>query len=516
VSKLLKSTFIVSFGTLVSRVFGYVRDLAIAAKLGTGMLNDAFIAAFKLANMFRNIFAEGAMHVVFVPEFSQVLQEKGEKEALLFAAKVQSLLLVTLSVICAVAIIAMPQIMWYIAPGFRHNEYMYSLAVLFGRITFPYFLCISLASFYGGILNSFNKFFIFSIAPVILNITIIIALLFFDDLRTSAHTLSVATLIGGILELVWMACFLLKNGYILRFVKLEFDHKIKRTFKNMVPIIIASGVTHINAWISMIVLSFFPGGLSYMYYADRIVQLPLALLGTAIGTVLLPMLAKSFKKDKKEDILEIQNYAITLVMFLTIPATFGMLFLSKDIICVLFERGEFLPISTIKTREVLLLLSVGLPAFILTKLFQTSFYAKLNTKTPVVIAVICILTNLAISISLMHSMQYLGVAIANVVSGWVNFILLLIFAVIMLNFRFRRSVILETAKFLLASAFMLVGLWLFKQHVGFANKYIALLSDILMAVVIYLVCSYFLKSKIYYIKRSKRATEVTHNESDQH
>ena len=489
---LVKSTFIVSFCTLISRILGYVRDMIIAVKLGTSILNDAFVVTFRLTNMFRNIFAEGALNLVFVPEFSQVLQKKGKKEALIFASKIHSLLLVILAVFCLLIIIMMPELIWYTTPGFRNNTYIYNMAVLFGRITFPYLFCISLAAFYGGILNSFNKFFPFAIVPAILNLSTIFGLLFFDKFQTSAHTLSISILIAGILELLWMIYFLWKHSYRLQFIKLQINPRVTGVLKNMLPVILASGITHINAWVSIIVLSFFPGGLSYVYYADRITQLPLALIGTAVGTVLLPTLAKK-SEDKEQAFVKVQNNAINLVMFLTIPATVGLLFLSQDIIHVLFERGKFTHNSTIETAKVLLLLSIGLPAFILTKLFQTKFYATLNTRLPVVIAVICIFINLVISISLMRNLQYLGVAIANSVSGWVNFILLLIFAKRKLRFKLYVKTIVKSVKYFTASLAMIFALWCFKNSFYFLNKYLFLILEISLGLIVYLSFCYFLK-----------------------
>ena len=501
-NKLIQSTFIVSFCTLISRMLGYARDVIIAIKLGTSILNDAFVVAFRLTNMFRNIFAEGALNLVFVPEFSQVLKEKGKKEALIFASKVHFLLLLILAIFCILVIIVMPELIWYTTPGFRNNTYAYNIAVLFGRITFPYLFCISLAAFYGGILNSFSKFFPFAIAPAILNLSIIFGLLFFDYFQTSAHTLSVSTLIAGILELLWMIYFLFKHSCKLRFVKLQVNPRIIRILKNMLPIIFASGVTHINAWISIIILSFFPGGLSYLYYADRIVQLPLALIGTAVGTVLLPMLAEN-PEGKKKTSVKVQNNAINLVMFLTIPATMALLILSQDIIYTLFERGKFTHNSTIETARVLLLLGSGLPAFILTKLFQTKFYATLNTKLPVRVAGICVLINLIISILFMHSLQYLGVAIANSISGWTNFILLLIFAKRKLKFRLYKQTIVENTKYFIASFIMVLALWYFKNGFYSRNKYLFLTLEILVGLITYLGICYFLKVKLMSLWSSK-------------
>jgi putative peptidoglycan lipid II flippase len=501
VNKLLKSTFVVSFSTLVSRIFGYVRDIAIASKLGAGVLNDVFVAAFRLANMFRNIFAEGALNIAFVPEFSQIMQENGKEKAMIFAAKIHSLLLLILAGFCVIAIIMMPEIIWYTTPGFRDDLYVYDLTVLLGRITFPYLFCISLAAFYGGILNSFGKFFPFAIAPAILNISCILCLYFFDSLKTSAHTLSIATLIGGVLELLWMVYFLFKNSCRLSIVKLQIDPQISKVLKNMIPIIVASGVTHINAFVSMVILSFFPGGLSYMYYADRIIQLPIALIGTAIGTVLLPMLAKSFVGKNENSSIDMQNDAIKVVMFLAIPATFALLLLSHEIIYVLFERGEFSHNATIETAKTLLLLSIGLPAFILIKVFQTNFYSKLNTKLPVILAIICIFINLAISLMAMDNFKYLGVAAANSIAGWVNFLLLLIFATRSLGFKLYRKTMKEVLRYLTAAVVMLLMIWCIQNNLYFENKYICLSIKVFIGFATYVCSCHLLKVQIIKIKR---------------
>lgn len=497
-SKLIKSTFIVSLCTLISRIFGYVRDIVIAIKLGTGVLNDAFIAAFRLANMFRNIFAEGALNLVFVPEFSKESKKHGQQKALVFASKVHTLLIIALVLFCLLIIILMPQVIWHSTPGFRDNMEVYNLAVLFGRITFPYLFCISLASFYGGILNSFDKFFPFAIAPVILNIVIIILLLSLDMFETSAHSLSIATIVGGALELLWMIFFLFKHGCKLKFFKIEVNKKIIRILKNIIPIIISSGITHINTWISMIILSFFPGGLSYLYYADRIVQLPLALIGTAIGTVLLPMLAKKNKFIKnKNDTNHLENNAINLVMMFTIPATTALFFLSKSLIYTLFERGKFTDISTIHTSETLKILILGLPAFILAKLFQTKFYAKFNTKIPVIIAIICMVINIIICVILMNPLKYLGVAIANVISGWINIIILAIFARRILLFKLQKFILYEVIKYFFASIIMITSICMCENIAGEKSNLVLLIFEIVVGFVSYITACYLLKIEIF-------------------
>ena len=496
-NKLIKSTFVVSLCTLISRIFGYIRDMVIAAKLGTGLINDAFIAAFRLANMFRNIFAEGALNLVFVPEFSKELKSHGKHKALELASKIHMLLIIALALFCLLVIIFMPQVIWYSTPGFRDNIQIYNLAVLFGRITFPYLFCISLAAFYGGILNSFDKFFPFAIAPVILNAVIITLLISLDTFETSAHSLSVATLIGGVLELSWMIFFLFKHGYKLKFFKIESNKKITRILKNIIPIILSSGITHINTWVSMIILSFFPGGLSYLYYADRIVQLPLALIGTAIGTVLLPMLAKKVKSTDGNAANNLQNDAINFVMMFTIPATIALFFLSKNIIYALFERGEFTNYSTTHTSETLKILIFGLPAFILIKLFQTKFYAKFNTKVPVTISITCIIINIFISIMLMEKLQYLGVAIANVISGWANIIILVIFACKVLQFKLRKFILFEIMKYFFASMIMITLMYIYENNFEMESRFLLLIFEILVGFTSYIAACYLLRIKIF-------------------
>lgn len=494
--KFIKSALVVSICTFISRIFGYIRDMVIAAKLGTGLLNDSFIAAFRLANMFRNIFAEGALNLVFVPAFSKELKDKGKIKALEFASKVHSLLILILLFFCILVIIFMPEIIWYSTPGFRDNFEIFNITVLFGRITFPYLFCISMAAFYGGILNSFEKFFPFAFAPAILNIVIICILIFLDTLETTAHSLSMATLFGGVLELFWMVYFIFKNGYKLRFFKIEFDNKIIKILKNIVPVIISSGVTHVNTWVSMIILSFFPGGLSYIYFADRVVQLPLALIGTAIGTVLLPMLSKKIKLTDVNSTNNLQNNAINLVMMFTIPSVFGLFFLSEEIIATLFERGEFSNISTINTSSTLKILILGLPAFILIKLFQTKFYAKLNTKIPVIIAIISILSNILISISLMDHFKYLGVAIANVIAGWINILILMILSYKILNFRLQKYVYKEAIKYLLAAIMMIFVINTFANMLNLHNKFLLLFFEVIIGIISYFSFCYFLKVQI--------------------
>lgn len=492
--KLSRLILSVGFGTLLSRVFGFARDVLVAARLGASPINDMFLTAFRLANMLRSIFAEGALGIVFVPELSKTIEKHGKKKAFIFASQLHLLLLICLGSIVIVGTIIMPQIMWYTVPGFRGNLYVAQTTVLFARITFPYLLCISLASFYGGILNSFNRFLPFALAPTILNVTVVLALLFCDFLPTTGHTLAVFTTVGGILELFWMLFFLLRLKYKLSMCKIKLTKQIKNVFKKMLPIVFSSCVAHLNTWVSMMMLSFFSGGISYIYYAERVVQLPIALIGTSIGTVLLPALAKVFVQNNNANAILVQNKAIETALLLTIPAAVGLFALAHDIIFLLFERGNFSAHNTQMTSQVLRILSAGLPAFIMVKLFQIKFYAKLDTKTPVVISVICLCVNIAICLITTRSFQHRGVALANSLSGWLNILLLLVFARNKFGFHFNNNTLTKIIVYCLCSGGMLSAMEITKRVMHLQHLKMTIIIKILLGSVVYFVSYFSLKT----------------------
>ena len=498
-NKLIRSTFIVSLCIFISKICGYVKDIIIAAKLGAGLLNDIYIISFKIVNMVKSIFTEGALHLVFIPEFSEKIKNHGKSKALLFASKMHIALIILLTIVCLASVMIMPYIVWHSTPGFRNNIRIYNLSILLGKIIFPYLFFISLVSFYGGILNSFGKFFPFAIAPAIINIAIIILLIIVDIFATSAHSVSIATSVGGAIELSWMAFFLFSNKYKLKITQINVNRKNIRIIKNTFSIIISSGITYMNIWFNITILSLFPGGLSYLYYADRIIQFPLAIIGTSIGTVALPMLVKNINhKNDKKYLDYLQNNSINLVMMFTIPATIALFYLSKNIVYILFEKGEFKDIDTISTSKNLKILIFGLPAFIFVKLFQTKFYAKFNTKIPVIISFICTFINIIINIILINKVQYLCVAFANIVSGWVNITILIIFAYKILHFKFQKFILLEIVKYSFASIIMIFCMQTYTSIIDWRNNFLSLLIEIIIGFISYAITCYFIKIKIFY------------------
>ena len=495
-SALLKSTILISTLTLISRIFGYIRDLVIASEIGAGLINDAFIAAFRITNMFRNVFAEGALNAAFVPIFTKTLQEKGKKEAIQLAAKVQSLLLIALFLISIIIIIFMPFVIRITAPGFSNHTYLFTLAVEFGRLTFPYLFFISLCAFYGCVLNSIGKFFSYAATPIFLNILIILFALPLHFLTTKGHSISFAVLIAGVIELLWMLYFLYKNTYIIPIIKPKFTKEIKNLLHKMLPAVIGSGVTHINTWVSMIILSFIPAGLSYIYYADRIMQLPLAIIGTAIGTVLLPVLTRNFEANNKTEAIKIQNKALDFVLFFTIPASFAFFYLSNDMIYILLERGKFKAFDTLQTAQALSMLGIGLPAFTMIKVLQTNFFSQGDTKTPVIVSVVCIIFNVLISIILLEKFQHIGIAIANSFSGWCNIIILITIAYKKHTFKFNKVLFYKVLKYTFSSTIM-INLCIMIQYVmQIQNRFVLFLAQVICGVVVYFILCFLLRTGI--------------------
>ncbi|MDJ1407301.1 MAG: murein biosynthesis integral membrane protein MurJ [Candidatus Midichloria sp.] len=415
---IIKNAAVVSITTLVSRIFGYIRDIIIASYLGTGLLNDAFIAAFKFANLFRNIFGEGALTAAFVPIFTYKLSQEGTKRALEMAALVQSILATTLLLFCSLIIYSMPYVLKFTTPGFVTKGYYFEVAVTLSRITFPYLFFISLAAFYGGILNSIGKFMPFAATAIIFNISMILFALNINDEQTKAHVIAYGVLAAGILELLWMIFFLKINKMPVPIRLPSINPDIKTIFNRMGAGVFGSGIVQINTWIDMVIVSFVPGGLSYIYYADRVMQLPLAIIATATSTALLPSLSRHIANNNYIELRHSKEAAIRISAFLLIPAAMVLYLFPDDIVRILLERYEFNSESTKNTAAALKFLALGLPAYALIKLFSSNFHAHGDTKTPVKIAAWALLINVLLSVSLITTLKHVAVSVASAVVGW--------------------------------------------------------------------------------------------------
>ena len=450
---LIKSTGTFSFFTIISRLLGYVRDILIAVFLGAGPLADTFFVAFRIPNTFRRLFSEGTFNAAFVPSYSLLLVKK--KTSQKFANNIFTLLVIGLFFLVLVIEIMMPLFVFLIAPGFEGDYQKMELAITLTRITFPFLMFISLASFFSAILNSHNKFAIASAAPIVLNILLIGVLLFGKVLDDElVYYLSYAVTASGILQFVFLYFFVKK--YFSPKIKLSFkiDDKVKIFFRKLLPSIFSSGVTQINILVGTIIASFQASAVSYLYYADRVYQINLAIAGIAIGTVILPQLSKYVQNNKKEKIKLIQNKALELSLFLSIPAAIALLIASQEIISSLFGYGSFDNKSVQNSGKALFYFGMGLPAFSLIKVFSTFFFARHNTKTPFYISLISVLLNIFISISFFKEIGFLIIPIATTISSWFNAICLFIFLKKRNIFNFNLIFIDRFIRILVTSALM--------------------------------------------------------------
>ena len=462
---LIKSTGTFSFFTIISRLLGYIRDILIAVFLGAGPLADAFFVAFRIPNTFRRLFSEATFNAAFVPSYSSLLGNKKKSEN--FANNIFNLLMFGLFFLVLIIEILMPLFVLLIAPGFEEDSQKMQLAITLTRLTFPFLFFISLASFFSAILNSHNKFAISSASPIILNI-LLIGVLFFGKILDDqlVYYLSYAVTFSGILQFVFLYIFTKKYFSLKLKLHIKVDEKVRKFFKKLLPSIFSAGVTQINIFVGTIIASFQASAVSYLYYADRIYQINLALAGIAIGTVILPQLSKHIQNRKKEKINLIQNKALELSLFLSIPATIALLIASEEIISSLFGYGSFDEESVKNSAKALFYFAIGLPAFSLIKIFSTFFFARHKTKTPFYIALISVLLNITISIVFFKVIGFIIIPIATTISSWFNALVLFIALKQKKLFEFNLLFIHRFIKILAAS--ILMGIF-FNYLINFFN-----------------------------------------------
>jgi len=417
---LLSSATLFSFFTLISRILGYLRDILIAVFLGASIYADAFFVAFRLPNTFRRLFAEGTFNAAFIPSYASAKlssKQQGKK----FADDIFSFLILILLFLVTLVEIFTPYLVYIIAPGFVDNGLKFGIAVELTRITFPFLLFVSLSSFFSGILNSNNKFAAAAAAPIILNIVLISSLIisFYYNLDY-AKQLSYGVTFAGILQLIFLSYVSLKYYKPNFLLILKITKKVKFFFKKLLPSILSSGVTQINILIGTIIASFQAGAVSYLYYADRVYQINLAIAGIAVGTVSLPVLSKAFKSKNINQVSKIQNNSFELSLLFSIPASFGLVIASEEIISGLFGYGSFSKEDTLMTAAALKYFGYGVPAFALIKVLSNFFFARDNTKIPFYISLFIVVINVLISVSLFSRVGFLIIPIATSISTWLG------------------------------------------------------------------------------------------------
>ena len=495
---LLSSASVFSFFTLISRILGYLRDILIAIFLGASIFADAFFVAFRLPNTFRRLFSEGTFNAAFIPSYTSAKVEdkkKGKK----FADDILSSLIIILFFIVTLVEIFTPYLIYIIAPGFLDDQIKFNLVVELTRITFPFLLFVSLSSFFAGILNSNNKFAAAAAAPIILNIILIVSLILSYKLGLDyTRLLSYGVTLAGIIQLLFLI-YVTKKYYKPTFnFSLKLSSKVKFFFKKLLPSILSSGVTQINILVGTIIASFQSGAVSYLYYADRVYQINLAIAGIAVGTVSLPALSKAFKTKNAKKISDIQNKSFELSLLFSIPASFGLIISSKEIVNALFGYGSFTINDVEMTAAALKFFGYGVPAFALIKILSNFFFARDNTKTPFYISTFIVFLNILISVSFFNKIGFIIIPIATSISTWAGVLIYLYLLSRKKILLLRNQLMMNFTKILIStiamSLVLLFSLSKYANYLDYNYKYkaIYLISIVSFVGIFYLLSCYLL------------------------
>ena len=464
-SRVTKAAGTVGAATLLSRIFGYVRDMILAGFFGAGPLADAFIAAFRIPNLLRRMFGEGSLGISFIPVFSEYLTKSGKREAFQLAQSAVRLLSALLVIVALAGILLSPWITKAVAYGFSSSPELFSLTVTLTRIMFPYIFFIGMVALCMGILNAVGHFAAPALAPILLNLAMIGSVLLgsrlTDDPQQRIYWLAGGVLLGGLLQLILQLPFLIKSGFNL-WQKANFYHPgLKKIAVMFIPATFGAAVFQLNTLIGQLLASFLPtGSISYLYFADRLVQFPLGVFGISAATAVLPTFAK---QSAAQDMIALKNtftYAMSMVFYISVPAMVGLIVLREPIIVLLFQRGAFNAEAVRMTADALLYYAIGLWAFAAVRIVAAAFYAMQDTKTPVKVAVVAIAVNLLLGIALMGPMTHKGLALALSVSAAVNLTLLTAALRMRLGRLGGRKIVSSTCQTAVNSAIMGAVVWL--------------------------------------------------------
>jgi putative peptidoglycan lipid II flippase len=452
--------------TLLSRFTGFARDIMLAALLGAGPIADAFFVALRLPNHFRAIFAEGAFNAAFVPAYARIRQQDGAAPAALFADRIFTLLLITQLVLLAVALAFTPWVISLLAPGFKDDPGRYGLAVELTRITFPYLMLVSLVTLYGGMLNALGRFASPAAAPILLNLSMMATLALAVFFPTAGHAAAWGVLIAGVLEVLLVAGDLKRQRVlpVLRWPR--FDTDVKRFLKAFAPATVGSAETQIALFADTIIASFLAAGaLSALYYADRLNQLPIGVIGIAVGTVLLPEMANRIATGDETGARHAQNRAIELTLLLSVPCLAAFLIVPELIMLALFGRGAFTAADAAAAGATLAAYALGLLPFVLMRSATTTFLARGDTTTPVIALFFAVVVNVTLKILLMGRYAQVGLALATAAGAWVNLALLTWFALRRDLVAFDARLLRSIGKFAVAGLALAVALFFAQRPV---------------------------------------------------
>ena len=468
---MLGRIFTVGGYTLLSRITGFARDIMLAAILGAGPVADAFFVALRLPNHFRAIFAEGAFNAAFVPAYAHVRGERGEASAGLFANRIFTLLFLSQLVLLIVAWLFMPQAMSILAPGFTEDAEQRRLAIELTRITFPYLLLITLVTLYGGILNVMHRFASAAAAPIFLNLAMMMTLALAALFPSAGHAAAWGVLISGFLQFFLLAGDLGRHGGLPRFASIKLDEDVRAFFRALGPATLGSMGTQVALFADTIIATFLPAGaLSALYYADRLNQLPIGVIGIAIGTVLLPEMSRRLTANDHAGAMAAQRRAFDFTLLFSVPFVAAFLTVPDVIMRAMFARGAFSKADAATAAATLAAYAVGLIPFVMIRSAVATFYARKDTATPVKAALTGVAVNVALKIALMGTLAQIGLALATAVGAWINLLLVLGFAVRAGYLELSRVLLQSFAKFVAAGAVLAAALWLTAR---FANVYFA-------------------------------------------
>lgn len=411
---LLKALVTISGMTLLSRILGFVRDTVIARVFGAGIYTDAFFVAFKLPNLLRRLFAEGAFSQAFVPILAEYKTRRGHDETRDLIDHVASLLLLALVIVTLIGVLAAPVLVYISAPGFLASPHKFDVTVQLLRLTFPYILLISLVSLAGGILNTYSKFNVPAFTPVLLNLSFIVCALWLTPyFNPPVLALGLAVMLGGVLQLAFQVPYLAKLGLMPR-LRLNFrDEGARRVLKQMGPALFGVSIGQISLLINTIFASFLvTGSVSWLYYADRLMEFPTGMLGVALGTILLPSLAKHYADDSPERYSELLDWGLRLTLLLALPAAVALALLAVPLISTLFFYGKFTVNDLVMTQQALVAYSLGLLGLIMVKVLAPGFYARQNIKTPVKIAIVTLFATQLMNLAFIWQLRHAGLALS--------------------------------------------------------------------------------------------------------
>ncbi len=420
----------VASGTLMSRVLGFAREMLMAAALGTGPVADAFYAAFQFPNTFRRLFAEGAFNAAFVPLFAKEIEANGVEGAKRFSEEVFGVLFSVLLALTIIMELSMPLIVRYaVAPGFADSADKFDLTVALATVMFPYLICMSLAAMMSGMLNSLRRYFAAAVAPVFLNI-ILVGILGHawmqghDGMRVG-YALAWGVLAAGLVQLAIVWAAVRHAGVKIGFRRPRMTPNVRRLLWLALPAAVTGGITQINTLIGTAIASTQDSAVSSLNLADRVYQLPLGVVGVAVAIVLLPELSRALKSGNLIEAANLQNRSVEFTLFVTLPAAAALLVMSEPIVRVIYERGAFTAQNTVTVASILAIFGLGLPAFVLIKAFTPGYFAREDTRTPMIFAAISVAINVTVALSLFPGMGAPGIAVASAVSGWANALMLL-------------------------------------------------------------------------------------------